>query len=105
MFLLRQPIPETCDKREKRKKFFFLLPQVRLNGIDTPEMRGSGPKEKEKAIQARDALSDKILDKIVRLENVGLEKYFCGNFFLHFFRLKSRKYLLTRVRFISTRLE
>ncbi|CAD7964650.1 unnamed protein product [Amoebophrya sp. A25] len=51
--------------------------KVRLARIDTPEMRGSGvtPAEKKLAIAARDALSEKILDRIIRLENVQLEKY------------------------------
>jgi len=49
--------------------------QVRLNGIDTPEIKGSSATEKEMAKKARDALSDKIMGKIVELKNVKLEKY------------------------------
>ncbi len=51
--------------------------KVRLARIDTPEMKGKDVSEKEKklAIQARDALREKILGKFVRLENVALEKY------------------------------
>jgi micrococcal nuclease len=45
---------------------------VRLNGIDTPELHGP---DKDKAILARDDLSKLIMNKIVRLENVGTEKY------------------------------
>lgn len=45
---------------------------VRLNGIDTPEMRGP---DRDKAVLARDALSSLVLHKIVRLENVKTEKY------------------------------
>jgi len=45
---------------------------VRLNGIDTPEMNGP---HKEKAILARDDLSNLVMNKMVRLENVGTEKY------------------------------
>lgn len=48
---------------------------VRLNGIDTPELRTKYENEKKLAIIARDALSEKILGKMVRLENVDSEKY------------------------------
>jgi endonuclease YncB( thermonuclease family) len=48
---------------------------VRLVGIDTPEMRGSTSDEKAAAIVSRDALSTMILDKIVLLKNIHLEKY------------------------------
>ena len=48
---------------------------VRLLGIDTPEIKGSGPKEKELAKLARDRLSQMILGKIVYLKDVGTEKY------------------------------
>ena len=52
-----------------------LLYKVRLARIDTPELRTKDAEEKRLAILARDALSEKILGKIVTLENVGLEKY------------------------------
>ena len=48
---------------------------VRLNGIDTPELRTSNENEKKHAILARDALHDKIYNKIVELKNVESEKY------------------------------
>ena len=48
---------------------------VRLNGIDTPEMKTHNNDEKEIAIKARDALSEKIMGKVIRLENVQTEKY------------------------------
>ena len=48
---------------------------VRLNGIDTPEIRGKTPEEKELAILARDELYNKIYGKMVTLKNVGTEKY------------------------------
>ena len=48
---------------------------IRLNGIDTPEMRTKDEDEKEIAILARDALSEKIMGKEIRLENVKTEKY------------------------------
>ena len=59
---------------------------VRLNGIDTPEIKGKDDDEKECAKLARDALKELILNKTVHLRNVQTEKYgrllaevvFCG---------------------------
>ena len=48
---------------------------VRLNGIDTPEMKGKTPEEKSVATEARDAVSVLILNKNVILRNVAMEKY------------------------------
>lgn len=48
---------------------------VRLNGIDTPEIRGSKTTEKEIAYLARDALTKLIDGKWVTLKNVEKEKY------------------------------
>lgn len=48
---------------------------VRLNGIDTPELKGKNDDEKEAAKNARDALSNLILNKIITLKNVDNEKY------------------------------
>ena len=48
---------------------------VRLNGIDTPEIKGKDDDEKELAKLARDFMSELILRKIVVLKNVSLEKY------------------------------
>ena len=48
---------------------------VRLNGIDTPEIKGKTATEKELAKRARDALSAVIMNKIVVLKNVTTEKY------------------------------
>jgi len=48
---------------------------VRLLGIDTPEIKTKSKAEKELAILARDALSSKIMGKIIILKNVSLEKY------------------------------
>jgi len=48
---------------------------VRLNGIDTPEIKGKNDDEKVVAMEARDALSNLILHKDVILKNVGTEKY------------------------------
>ena len=48
---------------------------VRLNGIDTPELKGSDEIEKRVALLARDALRDRILYKDVTIINVQTEKY------------------------------
>jgi endonuclease YncB( thermonuclease family) len=48
---------------------------VRLNGIDTPEIRGKSVAEKELAIVVRDALRERIMHQIVELRNVANEKY------------------------------
>jgi len=50
---------------------------VRLNGIDTPEMKGKGvlDDEKEAAKLARDFVSNLVLNKYVTLENIESEKY------------------------------
>ena len=49
--------------------------QVRLNGIDSPEIKSKNPHTKELAKKARDILSEMIFGKIVELKNVQLEKY------------------------------
>ena len=56
-----------CDK-------MYRFP-VRLNGIDTPEIKGKTATEKELAKKARDALSNIVMDKMVVLKNVSTEKY------------------------------
>jgi endonuclease YncB( thermonuclease family) len=48
---------------------------VRLNGIDTPEIKGKNEDEKNAAKNARDYLSSLIINKYVRLENIQSEKY------------------------------
>lgn len=48
---------------------------VRLNGIDTPEMKSKNENEKKHAILAKHFLSEKILGEVVRLENVSIEKF------------------------------
>jgi endonuclease YncB( thermonuclease family) len=72
---------------------------VRLNGIDTPEMKGKGvlDEEKEAAKQARDFVSNLVLNKFVRLENIDSEKYgriladvYIGNIHLNEILLKER---------------
>jgi len=49
--------------------------QVRLNGIDSPEIKSKNATTKALAKQARDVLSGMIFGKIVELRNVQLEKY------------------------------
>ena len=72
---------------------------VRLNGIDTPEMKGKGipDEEKEAAKQARDFVSNMVLNKYVKLENIESEKYgriladvYIGNVHLNEILLKER---------------
>jgi endonuclease YncB( thermonuclease family) len=48
---------------------------VRLNGIDTPEIKGKTDDEKTAAKQVKDALSNLILNKCVSLKNIQTEKY------------------------------
>jgi len=50
---------------------------VRLNGIDTPEIKGKGisEEEKEAAKHARDFVSNLVMNKFVKLENIQSEKY------------------------------
>jgi endonuclease YncB( thermonuclease family) len=48
---------------------------VRLNGIDTPEIKGHTQKEKDLAKKIRDTLQTKLMDKIVQLKNTSSEKY------------------------------
>jgi endonuclease YncB( thermonuclease family) len=48
---------------------------VRLNGIDTPEIKGKTEDEKLAAKHTRDALAALILNKYVTLKNIQSEKY------------------------------
>lgn len=48
---------------------------VRLNSIDTAEINTKNAEEKQVAIQTRDALSEIIMGKYIKLQNVSLEKY------------------------------
>ena len=48
---------------------------VRLNGLDTPEIKGKDAEEKEVAKMARDFVANLVMNKYVRLENVQSEKY------------------------------
>ena len=48
---------------------------VRFRGIDTPEIKGKTEDEKQAAINARNALSNKILNKKILLKNIAYDKY------------------------------
>jgi len=48
---------------------------VRLSGIDSAEIKGKTFAEKEAAVQARDALRELIMGKMVTLKGVSTEKY------------------------------
>lgn len=47
----------------------------RLTGIDTPELKTKDESEKILGLKARDALKEKILDKIVKLHCYEFDKY------------------------------
>jgi endonuclease YncB( thermonuclease family) len=70
---------------------------VRLNGIDTPEIKGKSEEEKEVAKQARDYVAGLVLNKYVTLKNVDHEKYgriladvYINDIFLNDLLLKER---------------
>jgi endonuclease YncB( thermonuclease family) len=48
---------------------------VRLRGIDSPEMKSKNANEKCLAVKSRDALSGLIMHKMVKLEHVEYDKY------------------------------
>lgn len=48
---------------------------VRLDGIDTPEIKGKSAAERDLAKNTRDALQELIYGKVVELRNVANEKY------------------------------
>jgi micrococcal nuclease len=49
--------------------------QVRLNGIDTPEIKGVNEDEKIAAVYAKNEMIHLVMNKTVHLKNVGTEKY------------------------------
>jgi endonuclease YncB( thermonuclease family) len=69
---------------------------LRLLGIDSAEIKSHVAAEKECAIRARDALSNLIAGKVVRLENCAAEKYgrILCNVFLEPENLHVNKWLL-----------
>ena len=48
---------------------------IRLNRIDTPELRTNNSIEKEYAIKIRDILSERIMNKMVNLKVIKTDKY------------------------------
>lgn len=48
---------------------------IRMNGIDTPEMKSKNIAEKKAAVIARDFLKEQILDKIVIVDCMEFDKY------------------------------
>jgi endonuclease YncB( thermonuclease family) len=48
---------------------------VRLRGIDAPEMKSLNPDETASAKKSQEELSKLIFNKVVRLENLSYEKY------------------------------
>ena len=48
---------------------------IRLNGIDTPEIKSKNEDEKIMAKQVRDSLSNLIMNKFITLKNIETEKY------------------------------
>jgi endonuclease YncB( thermonuclease family) len=48
---------------------------VRMNGIDTPEMKSKNAGEKKAAVAARDFLKEQVLDKIIIVECLEFDKY------------------------------
>tara|TARA_B100001769_G_scaffold195119_1_gene155556 strand:+ start:44917 stop:45399 length:483 start_codon:yes stop_codon:yes gene_type:complete len=57
-------------KESKLYKF-----SVRINGIDCPEIRSKNENEKKCALIAKKMVENKIINKIVNLQNVKTEKY------------------------------
>ena len=49
---------------------------VRIRGIDAPEMKSRCSSEHQAALRARDALSKLVASGVVRLSNIGGAKYF-----------------------------
>lgn len=49
--------------------------QIRMNGIDAPEIKTKVDHEKQLALHSRDELSNLIFHKVVVLKNLSYEKY------------------------------
>lgn len=65
-------IPYRSDLPES--KIFYRF-HIRLNGIDTPEMKSSNEDEKSLAQLAQKTLSELIMNKNVTLKNTSIDKY------------------------------
>ncbi len=65
-------IPYRIDLPESNIMYRF---HIRLNGIDTPEMKSSCEDEKSIACLAQKTLSELIMNKNVILKNTSMDKY------------------------------
>jgi len=68
------PILNALDVNDP-DKFLTSRFKVRLNNLDTPELRTKNLIEKKYGYEARDVLKEKILNRVVELRNVGYDKY------------------------------
>ncbi len=66
---------DTFDVRAQIWIGQYIETRVRLNGLDTPELRGKCASEKQKAQSAKAALESLILNKPVYLDNIHGGKY------------------------------
>lgn len=66
---------DTFDVRAKIWIGQYIETRVRLNGIDTPELRGKCDSEKQKAEKAKAILESLILNKSVYLDDIHGGKY------------------------------
>lgn len=64
--------PEIDNQVTITNKYRF---NVRMSGIDTPEIKSKNDNEKKLAIQCKEVLTNLIYNKIVELDNIGIEKY------------------------------
>ncbi len=71
--------------------------QVRLNGIDSPEIKGKTQEEKDLAVVSRNTLNNMIYGKIVKLQNTATEKYgrlladvYCGDVHINQYMLDNK---------------
>lgn len=62
---------------------------VRLNNIDTPELRSKNPQEHEAALKSKCKLEDLIENRVVRLKNLSKDKF--GRLLCDIFRYDESK--------------
>ena len=63
--------------------------KLRLDGVDTPELRGVSEQEKSKAIEARDWVREEVLDKEVLIKSLGKGKY--GRYIVQIWKIEDGK--------------
>jgi micrococcal nuclease len=68
------PILNALDANDP-SKFLTARFKVRLNNLDTPEIRTKCDVEKKYALMAKEVLLDRILNRVVELRNVDYDKY------------------------------